>query len=42
MCNRGVKQVYEEWIREKDERIYELTQDLMQARKGLWARLFGG
>jgi hypothetical protein len=36
-----VKQVYEERLKEKDSQIDRLRQDLKQARKGLWAWLFG-
>jgi hypothetical protein len=36
------KQVYDVRLKEKEQRIAELTQELMQARQGFWARLFGG
>jgi len=35
-----VKQAYEERLKDKDIQIAQLTQDLIQARKGIWARLF--
>jgi hypothetical protein len=36
-----VKQAYEARLKEKDGKIAELTQELMQARKGFWTRLLG-
>lgn len=36
-----VKQQYEKRLQEKDEQITALTQALTQARRGLWARVFG-
>jgi hypothetical protein len=36
-----VKQIYEERLKDQDIQITQLTQALVQARKGLWARLFG-
>jgi hypothetical protein len=40
--HQEVKQVYEEQLKEKDDRITELTQKLDLARKGLWVRIWGG
>jgi hypothetical protein len=40
--HQEVKQVYEDRLREKDERIDALTQELEQAQRGFWWRLFGG
>lgn len=40
--HQEVKQVYEGQLREKDKRIDVLTQELEQAQRGFWDRLFGG
>jgi hypothetical protein len=40
--HQEVKQVYEERLKDKDERIAALNQNPEQARKGFWVRLFGG
>jgi hypothetical protein len=39
--HQEVKQIYEERLKEKNERIFELNQALKQAKKGFWARVFG-
>ena len=36
-----IKRVYKERLQEKEERIAELTQDLVQAKQGVWRWLFG-
>jgi predicted DNA-binding transcriptional regulator AlpA len=40
--HQEVKQIYEKRLRDKDERIDALTQELQQAQRGFWGRLFGG
>jgi hypothetical protein len=40
--HQEVKQVYEDRLKEKDNHIAALTQELVQTRKGFWAWLFGG
>jgi hypothetical protein len=39
--HQEVKQVYEERLKEKDQQIAELTQELTQTRRGWWAWLLG-
>lgn len=40
--HQEVKQIYKDRLREKDERIAVLTQELKQTQQGFWKRLFGG
>lgn len=39
--HQEVKQVYETQLKEKEQRITELTQALAQAKPGFWRRVFG-
>jgi len=39
--HQEVKQVYEDRLQEKEQRIAELSQALAQAQKSIWVRLFG-
>lgn len=39
--HQEVKQLYQEQLQEKEERIAALTQELTQAKKGFWAWLWG-
>jgi hypothetical protein len=40
--HQEVKQVYEDRLKEKDNHLAALMQELVQTRKGFWAWLFGG